>query len=249
MSEDTKLFQPPPSYPEAPKNMWYEVPSVKPESKRIAPIFPWETRGPRPTRVFADDVTEPNIHVPLLGGTDDTQPFTETSPRSVQPLTPTDFWQSYARSNAWDEVPEIERYVEAIQRHRKGDGRATPQPGGERKASLKITDFPTEVDRPSLPVTPAPVRRMSSFWGEDSPEATGEQEPQRLPAAEGVPNQEDWVGLTADVFLHLLRAIYSYWEFTESTGTTGRAPTATVPAFHRKKQAGRSRVVRRDQLD
>ncbi|CAF9909017.1 MAG: glycogenin glucosyltransferase [Heterodermia speciosa] len=55
-----------------------------------------------------------------------------------------------------------------------------------RRASLKITDFPTEIERPSLPVTPAPVRRPS-FWGEER-DSAGE-----LPAAEGVPqNQNEW---------------------------------------------------------
>lgn len=54
-----------------------------------------------------------------------------------------------------------------------------------RRPSIILTDFPTEVERPSLPVTPAPIRRPS-FWGEER-DAAGE-----LPRAEGVPEQSDW---------------------------------------------------------
>ncbi|KAM3415239.1 hypothetical protein BST61_g8770 [Cercospora zeina] len=53
-----------------------------------------------------------------------------------------------------------------------------------RRESLILTDFPSAVERPSLPVTPAPQRRV--FWG-DERDATSD-----LPPAEGVPNQADW---------------------------------------------------------
>jgi glycogenin glucosyltransferase len=240
MSDDTNLFQPPPSYPEAPKNMYYEIPTTKPEPQRLAQIFPWESRASKPTRVFA---TEPTVTSgePPLDETDDTsQHSVRTFPESVQPQA-RDLWQSWSRSNAWDEVPEIERYVEAIQRPRKWDGRPATSPGaGSRKASLRITDFPTEIDRPSLPVTPAPVRK--SFWGQDA-EGTSE-----LPAAEGVPSQEDWVRVTADVFLHLLRSIYSYQAFTESNGSAGRASKASGRALRDtdRAPARATRVVRQD---
>lgn len=240
MSDDMKLFQPPPSYPEAPKNMYYEVPTTKPKPQKLAQIFPWEARASKPTRVFAEDSTVTSAE-PSLGETDDTsQHSVRTSSESVQPH-PHDLWQSWSRSNAWDEDPEIERYVEAIQRPKKGDGRPGTSPGaGSRKASLRITDFPTEIDRPSLPVTPAPVRK--SFWGRD-PDEAGE-----LPAAEGVPSQEDWVRVTADVFLHLLRSIYSYHAFTEPNGSAGRAPQAPVRALRDTDRAPARaiRVVRQD---
>jgi hypothetical protein len=45
-----------------------------------------------------------------------------------------------------------------------------------------------------LPVTPAPVRRPS-FWGDERDEE-GE-----LPAAEGVPAQEEWVRLLLGQYL------------------------------------------------
>ena len=50
---------------------------------------------------------------------------------------------------------------------------------------MKLTDFPTAFERPSLPVTPAAVRRPT-FWGEDR------EDPSGLPGAEGVPKQQDW---------------------------------------------------------
>jgi glycogenin glucosyltransferase len=57
-----------------------------------------------------------------------------------------------------------------------------------RRESLILTDFPSAVERPSLPVTPAPVRRPM-FWGEERNQA-GE-----LPSATGVPDQTEWVRL------------------------------------------------------
>lgn len=56
----------------------------------------------------------------------------------------------------------------------------------ERRESLILTDFPTAVERPSLPVTPAP-RRRPTFWGKERDEG-GE-----LPGAEGVVDQAEWV--------------------------------------------------------
>lgn len=61
-----------------------------------------------------------------------------------------------------------------------------PQKPNGRRQSLKLTDFPTAVERPSLPVTPAPIRRPS-FWGEERDEQGN------YPVAEGVPKQEEWV--------------------------------------------------------
>lgn len=85
---------------------------------------------------------------------------------------------------------------------------------------MRITDFPTELERPSLPVTPAPVRR-TSFWGEEQEESA------ELPAAEGVPKQEEWVRLTLVVFLNVLKATYLYSEITEPHGTPGGTSTPT----------------------
>ncbi|QKX56620.1 uncharacterized protein TRUGW13939_03725 [Talaromyces rugulosus] len=181
MSDDTQLFQPPSSYPEAPKDMYYEVPARKPEPQKLAQIFPWETRAPKPSRIFADEPAQTSAPPdPETDGPSQPEPASpETSFQSDLALRLSS-WESYSRSNAWDEVPEIERYVEAIQRPKTGNSSGTRR----SKPSLRITDFPTVDDRPSLPVTPAPVRR--SFWG---PGAGGADE---FPVAEGVPDQEDW---------------------------------------------------------
>jgi glycogenin glucosyltransferase len=237
MSDDTQLFQPPLSYPEAPKDMYYEVPVRKPEPQKLAQIFPWETRAPKPSRIFADEPAQTSAPPdPETDGPSQPEPASpETSFQSDLSLRLSS-WESYSRSNAWDEVPEIERYVEAIQRPKTGNSSGTRH----SKPSLRITDFPTEDDRPSLPVTPAPVRR--SFWGQG---AGGADE---FPVAEGVPDQEDWVGVTADALLHLLGAVYSFWEFTEPAGSARRASETTVGAVRTTNSAVAkpSRVVRRD---
>jgi hypothetical protein len=86
---------------------------------------------------------------------------------------------------------------------------------GARRHSMKLTDFPTELERPSLPVTPAPIRRPS-FWGEERDE-DGE-----LPAAEGVPSQEDWVLLSI-----LMREVF-FLLCAGSSGPTGATRPAPV---------------------
>lgn len=55
-----------------------------------------------------------------------------------------------------------------------------------RRESIRLTDFPSADERPSLPVTPAPRRKQPTFWGE-------ERDEEAMPMAEGVPDQVDWV--------------------------------------------------------
>jgi len=194
MSSDKTPFKAPEKYPEPPTDMYYEVPKT-PTYQKPVPIFPWEKDAPKPTRVFAED---DDYVRPISSGSTITdekdEPVTPTASAAI--VTPIDPWQSFnLRGNAWDDIPEIERYIGALQKNRKGNiqvlqgyGSGIPQnpsPGG-RRPSMKLTDFPTELERPSLPVTPAPVRRPS-FWGNERDEE-GE-----LPAAEGVPAQTDWV--------------------------------------------------------
>lgn len=57
---------------------------------------------------------------------------------------------------------------------------------------MKLTDFPSAAERPSLPVTPAPIHRQS-FWSGDDGEHGGHGGARQLPEAEGVPLQSDWV--------------------------------------------------------
>ncbi|KAJ4425235.1 glycogenin glucosyltransferase [Gnomoniopsis sp. IMI 355080] len=146
--------------------------------------------------------------------------ITDTSARDEPPtptikVVPSDPWASFTRMNAWDDDPAIEKYIDAMplyRRHRSqgsiaekdvigasaGDDSAArsqkdTSAGTEwRRRGSKLTDFPTAVDRPSLPVTPAPIRRPK-FWGAGDPGPGDEDEDDdALPAADGVPKQSDW---------------------------------------------------------
>lgn len=200
MSSDPTPFKAPERYPDPPKDMYYEVPKT-PTYQKLAPIFPWEKDAPKPTRVFPEDnsnVTEHHSSNELATEPRESEPKTPVTPTTPTiHLTTADPWQTFTRSNAWDDIPEIERYIGNLQKNRKGNiqvlqgygsGIAEVSSPGGKKHHFKLTDFPTELERPSLPVTPAPIRRPS-FWGEER-DADGE-----LPAAEGVPNQEEWVRL------------------------------------------------------
>jgi glycogenin glucosyltransferase len=211
--------------------MWYEVPKEAPASRAEKPklIFPWETNQSRPSRVFIDDLSRAEENesgtssTPTgeLDASSDKQPSAETSftehstvgqdREPMTPATPTihitpvDPWTSYTRTNAWDEDPKIERYVEGLQKTRRsrsikspgviempGHGGAVDASTWERRGS-KLTDFPSEAERPSLPVTPAPIRRPK-FWGGGGPGiGDGDDDDPLLPAAEGVPGQSEWV--------------------------------------------------------
>ncbi|KAJ0422407.1 hypothetical protein BJY00DRAFT_300251 [Aspergillus carlsbadensis] len=206
MSEDHQLFQPPEYYPEAPKNMYYQVPPTKPQPEKLAQIFPWETSAPKPTRVFAND--ELQVRQTILP--DSPKEESRTSQSSMQASwtseatsLPSESWDTYSRSNAWDEVPEIQQYIQTIQQARKakvqvlsgGPNQQKSPPNQDPRggsSGIRVTDFPSEIERPSLPVTPAPIHRPPALGSPD------EYTSDKLPAAKGVPNQEDWVGLTVD---------------------------------------------------
>lgn len=200
--------------------MWYEVPKDRssPQSKHAPEIFPWERNQPRPTRTFAGEPqpepqpspeeTSAQLSVKTEGITEsgsESKNQSSSSTPTVQ-VTSSSPWTSYTRTNAWDEVPAIERYVDRLHGggHRRGKsstsstGRVkSPTTGTWRddqtnsKQGLKLTDFPSAVERPSLPVTPAPVHR-NSFFTEDDAENEDETK-KKLPEAEGVPTQSDWV--------------------------------------------------------
>lgn len=240
MSDDTHLFEPP-TYPEAPKDMYYQLPETKPEPRKLTQLFPWESHAPKPTRVFLDDGQSLISAHGKYSAPGREEPAPPAGYYGSRPEEPADIWENYSRSNAWDEVPEIQRYIQAIQGPRKartqlisGSDRNSPtQTPPDQDTSIKLTDFPSEVERPSLPVTPAPIGRPS-IWNRGPHEHEHEHErpstpfESQLPAAEGVPNQEDWVGLTVDAFLHLLRVSYLYWKFTESFGSPRRASASSV---------------------
>lgn len=205
MSNDKGLFHAPKEYPEPPKNMWYEVPETKPAVyERPKAIFPWEhnqaTR--KATRVFLDDfpaepgpiyIEESTISLPQREEPNAPQtqsPQSEVTTPTIK-VTSHDPWDSFPRTNAWDSNNSIEQYVRALKGAQSKRIVQIVHHGGtssppKRRESLILTDFPTEVERPSLPVTPAPATRPT-FWGTERNEAG------QLPAAEGVPEQADWV--------------------------------------------------------
>ncbi|KAJ9151456.1 Glycosyltransferase family 8 protein [Coniochaeta hoffmannii] len=215
MSSDTAPFVPPPRYPSPPKNMWFEVPKEPPAPPAAKPraIFPWETHQPRASRVFADLPSEPEPTPAEEPATEASEASTveaksepETPVSQGGPLSPSTPWSSFPRTNAWDDVPEIERYVEGLQqKHRRTRSQGlklgglppsglTQEEVTQRRGS-KLTDFPSEVERPSLPVTPAPIRRPK-FWGGGAPGIGADEDEaddeEQLPAAQGVPAQSEW---------------------------------------------------------
>ena len=220
--------------------MYYQVPEKTGPSPPPKPIFPWETHAPKPTRVFPTykAPSPPPVLEKALSTATETTTVTDEGP-PTPPQTEGDPWNAFNRGNAWDEVPEIERYVQAVNQARKGKIQVlhhTPSAPGEseplmsppiqdpnRRPSMKLTDFPTEIERPSLPVTPAPIRRPS-FWGEERDEL-GE-----LPAAEGVPKQADWVrkALPSIISFQFLLCSILISATIESRRQTRGAPTETV---------------------
>ena len=194
MSSDHSLFRPPQN-PSPPKGLQYTIPENHPSDK-LPPIFPWEAQQRKATRVFPEDL--PSTPSETSSPSSPSTPSTPTNPLAAPG----------SRVNAWDEIPGINRYIRNLPQNRRSKfhlhldhqrktstGTQTPPTTGSdsppimqdrhRRPSLKLTDFPTEVERPSLPVTPAPIRRPS-FWGAER-DAAGD-----LPAAEGVPGQNEW---------------------------------------------------------
>lgn len=221
-SSDKTPFRPPQTYPEPPQDMYYQVPPPPKQEaeKKPKPIFPWEERQTKPTRKFIDD--EPTTpHKPADSEAAYADELEVTSDSKLEPPTPTiklndtDPWTAFAQNrNAWDDVNGINDYVRALTSFQKNRGNVQVvqqkvsstghsasenlaekkdpedlvqqvEDARERRESLILTDFPSAIERPSLPVTPAPQRR--SYWG-DERDSTSD-----LPAAEGVPNQADWV--------------------------------------------------------
>jgi len=215
-STDPQPFQPPRSYPDPPKDMWFEVPKEKPRShEKPPPIFPWEEREvPTPSRTFVEDPAPsppPQPESPPFEMADEFE-VTASGSSDHRPVTPTikiqeEPWAKFGtvNRNAWDEVEGIDQYVRAFSSWQKTRSKSqdltqhqqeqvmspTNEPSAvelvdrvrKRRESLLLTDFPSAIERPSLPVTPAP-RRRSTFWGEEREEG--------MPAAEGVPDQADW---------------------------------------------------------
>jgi hypothetical protein len=205
MSQDGDLFVAPPPAP-PPKDLWYQVPEPAPADEPLKPLFPWEATALPATRIFPEDMQGPSQSGAGAAAADDSAAtdqgtdFVTDQVTDQTTVSPTSFipsiepWESYQHSNAWDEIPDIDRFITGF-RYGKvqvlvGDVASSGNTMGpdttQRRASNRITDFPSEIERPSLPVTPAPVRRPN-FW------STERDEEGELPTAEGVPKQDDWV--------------------------------------------------------
>lgn len=196
---------------EAPKPIFpWEKEATRPKPTRVfAEDFP-----PEPTPAPVPEVSEFEASPPKSESTSPQYENDQWTPRAkatrvwrddrqdFKPKTAEESWQAFSKNNAnaWDSVPGIDSYVRSIMdsQAKRGKVEVLQQATGtndlgsptlsrkDRRESLILTDFPSAVERPSLPVTPAPVRRPT-FWGEERDEA-GE-----LPVAEGVPDQNEWV--------------------------------------------------------
>lgn len=224
MSNDLNHFVPP-DYASPPRNLWYNVPNQEApkqifpweaQQPKPARVF-GDDHDSSPTRSPPTKAADLDVPATPTTAATTSEPGTPLYPS--EPNTPTvraanaqnansnsnnptstdndnhNNWQTFARSNVWDDVPEINQYVSGMHPPAKqptstdNDHHATTQGDGDMAQhdaddllhfrSLRVTDFPG--DRPSLPVTPAPIRRNNYF-------ATGP----RLPTAEGVPAQAEW---------------------------------------------------------
>jgi glycogenin glucosyltransferase len=224
-----------------------------------------EADRPAPTRVFAEDLVspQPTPAVTLPKHPFSTTHYVEdelavqggpegvASPNSSSFRSADQQWQSYQQTsvNAWDNIPGIENYVRAIsdQSGRRDKIQSLQQTTGmddisspllnrrQRRESLILTDFPTAVERPSLPVTPAPVRRPM-FWG-DERNQVGE-----LPSATGVPDQTEWVcpqcgfsSLHSSDFQHHRQLLAS--ASTAAVSPLPHSPLSTLPMSSRVARA------------
>ncbi|KAL5084298.1 hypothetical protein Trisim1_012187 [Trichoderma cf. simile WF8] len=164
-------------------------------------IFPWEANQPKATRSFYGDEPELQPQGASRSGPTAAKSTGRSSVTKSPPKSPvskasdnkseagTASWTTYSRGNAWDEVPGISKYADAVEkRHRSSsrgkEGEENDDEDDEQEEiqrPFKVTDFPTEAERPSLPVTPAPVPRGRDAAGKALPEAVG------------VPSQSEWV--------------------------------------------------------
>ncbi|OAA44948.1 glycogenin [Metarhizium rileyi] len=150
-------------------------------------------------------------------------------------------WSSYSRVNAWDDVPGIGRYVEGLQRRRSSGSQVRIGDAANSARSpvfdqalqipkaFKVTDFPTEVERPSLPVTPAPIRRPS-FWGDIDEPVNSAEKGQVLPLAEGVPSQSDWDPAAQLQMLAQQQSEVLLRKLSGDAGVPGRRPGHEIPS-------------------
>jgi glycogenin glucosyltransferase len=145
------------------------------EEPEMKPIFPWEKKPRQTSRVFVDEIPAPEDDD--YEGSQATEDVLDDQAQG----TDTGEWKDYTQESRWDSVPEIQEYVSGLKHHRTHNSQpAEPSPRIVGKYDSKVV-----VDeRPSLPVTPAPIRRTGPHWLS--------AEEGKFPSAAGIPSQEDW---------------------------------------------------------
>lgn len=264
MSSDTRLFQPPESYPEAPRDMYYAVPPTKPEPGKMVKVFPWEGRVGRPTRVFPESTSiheHEHEHADQQEQTtassgwqeeDDEEENTEKSeietlaswkspspspsPSIIGEERPTPSFENYTHSNAWDQVPEIQQYIESIQKARE-TRRSQGTSGTGTPVSLSIPSTPSVAVRGShlrlgnlgLSSRSSSSSLSSSGYNRDKGGEKGRDTPTTTTLTTEPPPdllQDDWTSLTMNGFVRLLQFMYLYCTFT-TTAKAGASSAST----------------------
>ncbi|KAK6527706.1 glycogenin glucosyltransferase [Orbilia ellipsospora] len=180
--QDTALFVPPP--PASPPK-YHQLES--PPKERVAP---------RATRVFADS-EEASSEGSASGSSGESSPVSgeykiESSGGYHGHNNSRAAWDSYPRSNAWDNIPGIDRYVAAFERStkprkkpsasRKGDVTPVPRFHGGQAASPSAVTLPS----PKMSVTPTPFNSTRGY------RSSAIEDEKKYPSAKGVPNQLNW---------------------------------------------------------
>lgn len=172
--EQPKLPMAPTSTLPATERVRHQIPATIPEPTKepeMKPIFPWEKKPRRTSRVFADEI-------PVLDEDEENEDALDFHDTNQD----TEDWRDYTRENQWDSVPGIQEYVSGLGRHGAGGFRsAEPKPRVAGNYGSKVVLD----ERPPLPVTPAPIRRTGPHWLS--------AEEGKFPSAAGIPSQEDWV--------------------------------------------------------
>lgn len=266
MSSDTRLFQPPDSYPEAPRDMYYAVPPTKPEPKKMVKVFPWEGRVGRPTRVFPEESStheqeqeQEHEQITASSGWQEEKEKENAENSEIQTLAswkspspspppsvieregeeekPTASFENYTHSNAWDQVPEIQQYIESIQKARET----------RRRQGTSGTGTPVSLSTPSTPSVAVRGSHLrlgdlallsrsssSSLSSSGNNRDKGGEKERDTPTTttplttEPPPDllQDDWTSLTMDGFVRLLQFIYLYCTFT-TTAKAGASSAST----------------------
>lgn len=129
-------------------------------------------------------------------------------------------WQTYTHSNAWDEVPGIQQYVQSIEDARARE--AKPRTDAATTTATNSSNTHEDVWSGS--------KRLSSDGGGGG---GGERTSDTSLSSAGVLGQkigvdalDDWVSVTADGFLDLVRVTYLYWAFVSVGRGSGCQPTS-----------------------